>query len=304
VLIRKTFQSFNSVFPIFDQESCQKMVEYSEKDFYDPSWWACINVVLVLAHRYDALRSSNNVLEDRKAWAYFHNALAVSSELSMLHSNLPAVQALLGMAIIVQGSPNTNLFSSLLSATIKLGHQMDLHRKQQPPGLSETDIELRKQVFWTAYLLDKDHSTRTGEPPNQDDDEMDADLPLQSVGERALAAGDLQTALHNWKAAVPIDFDSEYFTPSAESPAITPIMHTLTLRLSFFKTLNTIHNLSRPLQDETKGLGLVKDLKKVHHLPPPITCVDEARKAIKLLHVTPKEDYGCIWYVSHRDPRR
>jgi len=308
------------------------MLEYSEADFNDTAWWACVNVVLALSHRFDSLRSK----EDRKAWAYFQNALSVSTELSMLHSNLSAVQALLGMAVIIQGTPDTGPFSSLLSSGIKLAHSMGLHRRQQPPGLSVAEIELRKQVFWTAYFLDKDLSIRTGQPPNQDEDEMDVELPFQagrsrwcgppngvhfflarvslaeiqgqvykllcsvkatkqSAPERKAAVKYLHEALHKWKAHVPINFDEEYYKPTLEMPDISPIMHTVTLRLSYFKTLSTIHQMSAVSPSGSLAPLIPDKLSLTHILPPSINCVEEARKAIKLLHVTPREDYGCIW---------
>lgn len=324
---------------MFDQDSFLRLVEYSETDFNDPAKWACINVILALAHRFDALKSSDNVSEDRKAWGYFQNALSVSTELSMLHSNLAAVQALLGMAIIIQGTPNTTPFSSLLSATMKLAHSMDFHRRQTPPGFSLADNELRKQVFWTAYFLDKDLSIRNSQPPNQDDDEMDVELPFQdvtrsrwagssdglraylarielakiqgqvykrlgsvksarqSVLERAKAVRELNAALHQWTSIVPLDFEGEYFIPTVEMPDISPIMHTITLRLTYFKTLKTIHSLTTPTQEELGGQWNSKATSGIDTSPIPLSFVDEARKAIKLLHVTPREDYGCIWCV-------
>lgn len=316
-----------------------RLIEYSETDFNDPANWACINVILALAHRFDALKSSDNIREDHKAWGYFQNALSVSTELSMLHSNLPAVQALLGIALIIQGAPNTTPFSSLLSATIKLAHSMGLHRREPPPGLSVADNELRKQVFWTAYFIDKDLSIRIGQPPNQDDDEMDVELPFQdvtrsrwagssdglrdylarielakiqgqvykrlgstksthqSILERANAVREINAALNRWKSTVPLDFEGEYFVPTAEMPEISPSMHTVTLRLTYFKTAKTIHSLTAPMREELSGRQTSIGAFRTYTPPVPASFVDEARKAIKLLHVTPREDYGCIWCV-------
>jgi hypothetical protein len=329
-LIHTAFQAFSSAFPIFDQSSFLKMVAYSDNDFHDPGWWACVNVMLALAHRFEALRSGNSRAADLEAWGYFQNALSVSTELTMLHSHLTSVQALLGMAVIVQGTPNTSPLTHLLSAAMKIAHDMRLHRREQDPGLSPAELELRKQVFWTAYFLDKDLSLRTGNPPNQDDDEMDVDLPFQdrretwygategvdffhhrirlaciqgqvynrlcsikasrqSISQRAYAVREIESILHTWKATVPIEFDDEYYQPTLDAPYLMPAMHIVNLRLSYFTTLNTIHRYIETVHE------IQSDPNLKHVLPPPITCVVEARKAIQLLHITPRGDHACIW---------
>jgi hypothetical protein len=250
LLITKAFSGFNSAFPIFDLSSTSKLLDYPEEGHKDPSWWACLNIVLALAHRFEAMRTFNNQKEDKRAWGYLQNALAVVPELTMLNPSLPSVQALTGMAIAVQGTPNPHPYSSLLSDGIKLAQRMNLHRRYLGHDLSFDEIEQRKKVFWVLHFLDKDNSLRTGQPPNQDDDEMDVEMPSetisfgdeldffqvriklaliqgkiykrlcsvkalqQSISSRMTAVRELDNMLQAWRVSVPLDFQADYFVPT------------------------------------------------------------------------------------------
>lgn len=180
--MRDTFRSFNRFFPIFDEQEFLEQFEhqYSESRPSIPAWWACINVVLSLAHRFRAMRTLETAYENAQSCGYVHNALAVVSELSVLRQSLPAIQALLGMAIILQGSPNPQASSVLTATAVRLAHAMGLHRKTQDQSLPAGQTEQRKRVFWILYLLDKDISLRMGQPFAQDDDDMDAELPAET----------------------------------------------------------------------------------------------------------------------------
>jgi hypothetical protein len=177
LLIEKAFQGFNSAFPIFDKEDFMQRLEAPDSSFQDASWWACVNVMLALALRFKALGSANKDSEDRDAWGYFQNALAVATELTTLHTSLSAVQALLGMAVVVQGTPNPGPYVSLAAAAFRLAQSMDFHRNDQDPALGTAEIEQRKRVFWILYFIDKEISLTTGKPPVQDDDDMDVEMP-------------------------------------------------------------------------------------------------------------------------------
>lgn len=181
-LVEDAFQSFNHFFPLFDEQEFlhQFHQQYTESSPSNPAWWACINVVLSLAHRFRAMRTLQTAYENTQSCGYIHNALAVVSELSILRQSLPAIQALVGMAIVLQGSPNPQVSSVLTAAAVRLAQAMGLHRRTQDQGLSARQVEQRKRVFWAAYFLDKDISLRLGQPFAQDDEDMDAELPTES----------------------------------------------------------------------------------------------------------------------------
>lgn len=331
-LINKSFQGF-SPFPLFNQTKFIQRFESDESPYEDPGWWACLNVVLALAHRIRSMVCLNSQQEDREAWGYFQNALAVMTELTMLNNTLTAVQALLGMAIIVQGTPNPAPYSNLTTSAMKLAQSLNLHRSQEDSGLPRDAIEERKRVFWIAYFLDKDVALRIRHPPTQDDDEMDVELPLddptspepgsnylmkkiglaqiqgqiykrllsvsasrQSYPQRIAAVTELEAKLQAWKSSIPIDFRREDFEPETSFPE--SFTHTVILRLSYFNTLAAIHS-SIPSIVNANSARSTHQLEHRSIIPPPITFVDEARKAIKLLHLSPQGEYACIWIVLH-----
>ncbi|KAF7587884.1 hypothetical protein BBP40_006620 [Aspergillus hancockii] len=180
-LFRDFFENFNCMFPLFHEPTFMHLVErqYSRDPYEGSGWWASINVVLAIAHR---LRVMSNLVpqeEDKKAWLYLKNAMGVLTELTMRNTDLLSVQALLGMSLFLQGTPNPQPSFFLVAAAIRLSHSIGLHKRGSGFGLNPVEVEQRKRVFWIAYLLDKDICLRSGRPPVQDDDDMNVELPSE-----------------------------------------------------------------------------------------------------------------------------
>ena len=189
-LINKAFQYFHTALPIFDRVDFMK--EFGERYFpprvsdscSDAAWWASINVVLAFAHRFRAMHTRKPHSEDREAWGYLQNALTVITELTLCPPSLLAVQALLGMAILVQATSNPGPCEVLVATAMRLAQSMGLHRQEQKKQLNmeqKAQREQRQSVFWIAYSLDKEISIRTGQPPSQDEEDMDVELPAETV---------------------------------------------------------------------------------------------------------------------------
>ncbi|OAA40364.1 Transcription factor [Metarhizium rileyi] len=194
-LLQDYFENFNCMFPLFHQPTFMHLVErqYSSDPYEGSGWWASLNCALAIAHR---LRVMSNLVpqeEDEKAWAYLKNAMAVFPELTMRNTDLLSVQALLGMALFMQGTPNPQPTSLLIAAAIRLSHSIGLHKRGTGFNLNPIEIEQRKRVFWIAYMLDKDLCLRSGRPAAQDDDDMNVDLPdsnpPDNIGNIPLADG-------------------------------------------------------------------------------------------------------------------
>ena len=149
-----------------------------EKSVNDPARWACLNVVLALSSyfQYDIVQDSE---EDCETWGYFQNAFEVVGQLMTIHVTLWSIQALIGVALVIQGMPNQGPAALLISAALKLAHRIGLHRRCLDPNISAAEIEERKRVFWIAYCFDKDLSLQMGQPSAQDDDDMDVELPSE-----------------------------------------------------------------------------------------------------------------------------
>jgi len=194
-LMKDFFENFNCMFPLFHQPTFMHLVQrqYSRDPYDGSGWWASLNVALAIAHR---LRVMSNLVpqeEDEKGWGYLKNALGVFTELTMRNTDLLSVQALIGMALFMQGTPNPQPSFFLVSAAIRLSHSIGLHKKGSGFNLNPVEIEQRKRVFWIGYMLDKDICLRSGRPPAQDDDDMNVELPSadpeDNIGNIPLADG-------------------------------------------------------------------------------------------------------------------
>ncbi|KAI1813963.1 N-terminal binuclear Zn cluster-containing protein [Poronia punctata] len=194
-LLKDYFENFNCIFPLFHQPTFMHLVErqYSANPYEGSGWWASLNCAFAIAHR---LRVMSNLVpqeEDEKAWAYIKNAMGVFSELTMRNTDLLSVQALLGIALFMQGTPNPQPSFVLVAAAIRLSHSIGLHKRGTGFNLNPIEIEQRKRVFWIAYMLDKDLCLRSGRPPAQDDDDMNVELPdadpADHIGNIPLANG-------------------------------------------------------------------------------------------------------------------
>ncbi|KAK4982096.1 hypothetical protein LTR66_009480 [Elasticomyces elasticus] len=184
-LLKDYFENFNCMFPLFHEPTFMHLVDkhYSMEPYDGSGWWASLNVALAIAHRLRVMSNQVPQDEDRHAWGYLKNALAVQTELTMRNTDLLSVQALLGMALFLCGTPNPQPSFFLVSAAIRLAHSIGLHKKGSGFGLNEVEVEQRKRVFWIAYILDKDICLRSGRPPVQDDDDMNVELPSEDPGD-------------------------------------------------------------------------------------------------------------------------
>ncbi|EED20142.1 fungal specific transcription factor, putative [Talaromyces stipitatus ATCC 10500] len=180
-LFRDFFDNFNAILPLFHEPTFMHLVErqYSRDPYEGSGWWASINIVLAIAHRLRVMSHLVPQEEDKKAWLYLKNAMGVLTELTMRNTDLLSVQALLGMSLFLQGTPNPQPSFFLVAAAIRLSHSIGLHKRGSLFNLNPVEVEQRKRVFWIAYLLDKDICLRSGRPPVQDDDDMNVELPSE-----------------------------------------------------------------------------------------------------------------------------
>ncbi|KAK5136365.1 hypothetical protein LTR08_003491 [Meristemomyces frigidus] len=185
-LLSSYFAHFNQMFPLFHEPTFMHLValQYTAHPYTGSGWWASLNVALAIAHR---LRVTSDfgceAAEDAKAWGFLKNAMAVMTELTMRNTDLLSIQALLGMALFLQGTPNPQPSFFLVAAAIRLAHSIGLHKRGSGFGLNGVENEQRKRVFWIAYLLDKDICLRSGRPPVLDDDDMNVELPAEEPGD-------------------------------------------------------------------------------------------------------------------------
>ncbi|KAI2621721.1 N-terminal binuclear Zn cluster-containing protein [Hypoxylon sp. NC1633] len=243
-LLKDYFDNFNCMFPLFHQPTFMHLVErqYSNDPYQGSGWWASLNVALAIAHRLRVMSNLVPYEEDEKSWAYMKNAMGVFSELTMRNTDLLSVQALLGMASFMQGTPNPQPSFLLIAAAIRLSHSIGLHKRGSGFNLNPVEIEQRKRVFWIAYMMDKDLCLRSGRPPAQDDDDMNVELPdadpEDNIGNIPLADGKGKMNLFRAMCELTV----------IESQVYKKLYSTKATKLSDGELLHTIGELDKQLE--------------------------------------------------------
>lgn len=259
-LLKDYFENFNCMFPLFHQPTFMHLVDrqYSKDPYPGSGWWASLNVALAIAHRLRVMSNLVPAEEDEKAWDYMKNAMAVFAELTMRNTDLLSVQALLGMALFLQGTPNPQPTFLLIAAAIRLSHSIGLHKRGTGFNLNPVEIEQRKRVFWIAYMLDKDLCLRSGRPPAQDDDDMNVDLPeadpVDNIGNIPLADGKGKMNLFRLMC--------EFAT--IESKVYKKLYSTKAVKQSDGELLNTIGELDQELEDWKDSIPI--DFRPEHEI--------------------------------------
>ncbi len=328
-LIEETFRNYNRFLPLFDEEDFFKefQLKYSTSNPTDAAWWACLNVVLSIAHRLRAIPMLDPTQENILAFGHAQSALSVVSKLTVSNHSLSAVQALAGMACVLQGTPNPEPAAMLVAAALRLAQAMNLHRECTSPEITEMQAEKRRRVFWKVYILDKDISLRTGRPFGQDDDDMDVRLPAngnfgkgnldlfnlriglalvqgqvyrqlysvraarQTTTQRAIAAQKLSSLLLYWTSSAQLELPDDCNLSSGLQLS-GEMIHKVVLRLTYTHCLAMIDRHLPPTAPPSynQDLSLPEEL-----LPSSNVCVVESRKAIRLVEAIPQGDCACVW---------
>ncbi|OBT50029.1 hypothetical protein VE04_09487, partial [Pseudogymnoascus sp. 24MN13] len=246
-LLKDFFENFNCMFPLFHQPT-----------FMHLDGGRVGRVALAVEHR---LRVMSNLVpeeEDQKAWGYLKNAMAVYTELTMRNTDLLSVQALLGMALFMQGTPNPQPSFLLVASAIRLSHSIGLHKRGSGFNLNPIEIEQRKRVFWIGYMLDKDICLRFGRPPVQDDDDMNVELPSadpeDNIGNIPLADGKGKVNLFRLMC--------EFST--IVSKVYTQLYSTRASKQSDGELLNTIGELDQQLEEWKDSIPI--DFRPEHEI--------------------------------------
>ncbi|KAF2812009.1 uncharacterized protein BDZ99DRAFT_560742 [Mytilinidion resinicola] len=163
--------------------------EISDPD-EDPAWYALRNMVYAFGCRFvlcqkisrDAWAEAQN-----ESWRFFENALLVHTELVYFPSNTSAIEALLVMALFVEGMGVPKLEYMLISNALRLAQSKALHL-QPPPSTSIPPAEMtyRSWLWWSIYIYEKHIAYRSGRPSAIDDDEITCVLPTLAPNGREI----------------------------------------------------------------------------------------------------------------------
>ncbi|KAF4973148.1 hypothetical protein FSARC_492 [Fusarium sarcochroum] len=182
-LLRGPFEEITQLFPIITSEVLRKLVrdQYAagiEKCDADPYRWAIVNAIAGTACHW---RTSNDSYQQmsKVAWAYFKNAFAVFPEILIHGRDILACQALLSMALFLQGTSDAMTYLHLVTAAARLAQTMRLHDGTPLVGLSSNESEQYRRVFWLIFVLDVDITSRVGIPSTFGGLGISIDLPSE-----------------------------------------------------------------------------------------------------------------------------
>lgn len=189
--VDKYLKTMNSVLPLFNPEKLLRRIQtwFEHRiDQRDCITWAAINVVLALAHR----QTPTDETTPSKSVAHFLNsAQSVLNVVIMSKASLLNVQVLVGMVTLFQATLNLKPAAMLIAVALRLAHELGLHARSNDPEHLDPAVRLEQdRVFWIAYILDRDISIRTRQPPVQCQADIGIELPCtEPLDEAGLVPG-------------------------------------------------------------------------------------------------------------------
>lgn len=154
--------------------------QYSNHISQDLVAWAAINVVLALSQVYRA--TDKQLAGSFDSETCTKNAKSVLDSIITRDQDLIGLQVLLGLVMLLQGTPRPTLASAFLATAVKLMHRLRIHEKQNGQYFDNEMAVQRDRLFWITYILDRDISMRLQEPYMHHNNHTDIDIPISSVG--------------------------------------------------------------------------------------------------------------------------
>ncbi|KAI9273000.1 fungal-specific transcription factor domain-containing protein [Phascolomyces articulosus] len=121
----------------------------------------------------------------RTVGRYLRKKILSIMNMAYKQSSIITVQVLLLLSVVTPHSDNEYEEGSstnwlILGAAIRMAQDLGLHSDscQNQQHLSENEIQIRRRIAYTIYVLDKVSSASTGRPFVVKDEEFDVELPL------------------------------------------------------------------------------------------------------------------------------
>ncbi|KAF3921039.1 hypothetical protein AA313_de0202068 [Arthrobotrys entomopaga] len=273
---REYFDTINVLFPLYHQQTFETMLEeqYSDNPPKGTGWFASLNVVLAMGSR---IRGSNmkhpSEDEDSRGWKLFQNAMCLYPVLTLQNTDINSIQALLAMALFLQGTANPQPLYNIVAAAVRVAFSIGLHRRADAFGFGREEAEHRNRVFWIAYLIDKDIALRSGRPSIINDDDINLELPeeesFDGLGMITLAGGRGRVNL----------FRRNCRFAQIQGRVYMQLYSAKAAKQSDGELLNTIGELDRELEDWRDSIPL--DFRPEHEIS---DAYQEATMPIVLMH--------------------
>ncbi|KAJ5979751.1 hypothetical protein N7481_007049 [Penicillium waksmanii] len=178
VLFLEFLENFNSICPLFQPVSLLSICDEDSSITPDKAdLWACINVVLALAHTMRSRASDVAQSNHQISWMFMKNALQVANSLCNSPPTLWAAQALLGITVFLLGTLNDKPCDLFVPSALRITHDLLLGGQGKPLVCKDNlQLEQCRMVFWIAYCLDQDISLRFGGSLGRTDEYIDIEF--------------------------------------------------------------------------------------------------------------------------------
>lgn len=182
-LMEGAMSDVDKLYPLLTAESCvmlvhQQLAAGSDNCHDNPARWATVNALIAMGIQW---KTANKAFEELLPipWAYFKNAFCVFPELIIQGTDIQACQAVLAMAMFMQGTADSRTTSHFIATAVRLLQTIGLHRREPYHGMDLTVAEEHRRVVWIAYILNSDAMMKYGLPSAFGDDELDIELPSE-----------------------------------------------------------------------------------------------------------------------------
>lgn len=175
-LFKVSYNTINCQWPLFDHSNLIPLLdeEYasdSSSIHRSPARWGLLNAAIAIAIQSRAAEDSYSDMIDL-SWHFFKNSFSVFPAIVSRGTDILALEALLAMALFMQGSSDARTSSLLISEAARLSTTLGFHKRSFYVGMDPITSERHKRAFWVAYILDKDISIKTGMPSAYNDDDI------------------------------------------------------------------------------------------------------------------------------------
>ncbi|KAH6950938.1 hypothetical protein DER45DRAFT_579133 [Fusarium avenaceum] len=309
--------------PLFGIDEISKLVEDQfvaglNNCHENPTRWATLNALIAMSIHWKA---DNSAIKDLfpVSWSHFKNAYAIFPELVMKVPSIESCQAILVMALFMQGTADGVAFTSLLSAATHAAQCIGLHLEDGNSPRAGLKREKRRRIFWLIHVLQCNASLKFELPAPSG--EIDVNIPsqdsliggstntgllrhmstlslIQSRIIRELRPGsglwknhdemrqviaEIDHDLTSWLAGLPSEFQ-----PTFLSPVMTPIV--AELQFAYYASTWRIHSANDIIESIQKLSTPASSLRLLSPTP-----TDSARAAISLIKRLSPQPLVILW---------
>ncbi|EKD17207.1 uncharacterized protein L3040_008850 [Drepanopeziza brunnea f. sp. 'multigermtubi'] len=231
----------------------------------DPGWACCIFMVVVFGVQAIEDRDARQSMQIQR-----HYLQLVQSMMHSLisTSTLVNVQALLLLQLYQHNFTERNSAFMLLGCASRMAMALGMHREGTSGGFDDMEREVRKRVWWTAYMFEQNQCAILGRPCAIDDTEVNITYPneLMLDGGASVPPGYIDHSVRLMKLLSDVRRKIYSSPSSATQQGKSPKMN---VAVQFLLDLDSwSHSLPTPL--------------RLENLPQ----VPKHRRAVILLHIT------------------